>query len=210
MVNNNKILKITNIPIKPYFENNVPNNKAPDIPTRSLKEEIGVGYKGELYGGFMATNNGVKLIEYNARFGDPEVMNLLSLLDTDFAKVCFDITSGNLSDVDFKKEASVCKYIVPEGYGINPNKNATLIVNEDYQIFSSLYYAAVNVNEDGKISTTSSRTAALVSTSDSISDAEEKCEKGLEYISGKNLFVRHDIAKDHLIQKRVKNMEKIR
>ena len=178
--------------------------------TRSLKEEIGVGYKGVLYGGFMATNNGIKLIEYNARFGDPEVMNLLSLLDTDFAKVCFDITSGNLSDVDFKKEASVCKYIVPEGYGINPNKNATLIVNEDYQNFSSLYYAAVNVNEDGKISTTSSRTAALVSTSDSISDAEEKCEKGLEYISGKNLFVRHDIAKDYLIEKRVKNMEKIR
>ena len=75
----------------------------------ALLEHTGHAYKGILYGGFMATRDGVKLIEYNARFGDPEAMNLLSLLDTDFASVCSDIVNGNLGTVNFRKEASVCK-----------------------------------------------------------------------------------------------------
>ena len=176
----------------------------------SLKEEFGVGYKGILYGGFMATKDGAKLIEYNARFGDPEAMNLLSLLDTDFAKICFDIGTGNLEDANFRKEASVCKYIVPEGYGSSPNSEATLVVDGAYNEYSNLYYAAVNLEDDDTISTTSSRAAGIVSTGESLSAAEESCEMGLSKISGKNLFVRHDIAKADLIQKRIENMEDIR
>ena len=176
----------------------------------SLKEEFGVGYKGILYGGFMATKDGAKLIEYNARFGDPEAMNLLSLLDTDFAKICFDIGSGNLEIANFRKEASVCKYIVPEGYGSSPNSEATLVVDEAYNEYSNLYYAAVNLENDDTISTTSSRAAGIVSTGESLSAAEDSCEMGLSKISGKNLFVRHDIAKADLIQKRIDNMENIR
>ena len=139
----------------------------------SLKEEFGVGYKGILYGGFMATKDGAKLIEYNARFGDPEAMNLLSLLDTDFAKICFDIGSGNLEIANFRKEASVCKYIVPEGYGSSPNSEATLVVDEAYNEYSNLYAAAVNLENDDTISTTSSRAAGIVSTGESLSAAEE-------------------------------------
>ena len=176
----------------------------------ALLKHTGSEYKGILYGGFMATKDGVKLIEYNARFGDPEAMNLLSLLDTDFASVCSDIVNGCLSSVNFRKEASVCKYIVPEGYGSNPNPDATLIVDDRYNEFSNLYYAAVNMEASGEISTTSSRAGAMVSTSSTIELAEEKCEQGLEYVSGNNLFVRHDIAKSHLIEKRMKNMEEIR
>ena len=176
----------------------------------ALLRHTGIEYKGILYGGFMATKNGIKLIEYNARFGDPEAMNLLSLLDTDFASVCCGIVEGNLDSVKFRNEASVCKYIVPEGYGSNPNPDATLVVNGSHKQFSNLYYAAVNLDSSGNITTTSSRAAAIVATSSTIEKAEEKCEKGLEYISGDNLFVRHDIAKSHLIEKRLKNMEKIR
>ena len=176
----------------------------------ALLKHTGSEYKGILYGGFMATKDGVKLIEYNARFGDPEAMNLLSLLDTDFASVCSNIVNGCLSSVNFRKEASVCKYIVPEGYGSNPNLDATLIVDDRYNEFSNLYYAAVNVEASGEISTTSSRAGAMVSTSSTIGLAEGKCEQGLEYVSGNNLFVRHDIAKSHLIEKRMKNMEEIR
>ena len=158
--------------------------------SKALFEHTGKSYKGILYGGFMVTHNGVKLIEYNARFGDPEAMNLLTLLDSDFA--------------------SVCKYVVPKGYGSNPSVDATLEVNESYRNHSNLYYAAVNRDENDIISTTSSRAAAIVSSGKTISDAEEKCEKGLEYISGNNLFTRHDIAKPDLIQKRITNMENIR
>ena len=177
---------------------------------KALFEHTGKNYKGILYGGFMVTHNGVKLIEYNARFGDPEAMNLLTLLDSDFASVCSNIISGTLKSVIFRNEASVCKYVVPKGYGSNPSVDATLEVNESYRNYSNLYYAAVNMDKNGIISTTSSRAAALVSSGKTISEAEEKCEKGLKYISGNNLFTRHDIAKPDLIQKRITNMEAIR
>ena len=176
----------------------------------ALKNEYNEGYKGILYGGFMATRNGVKLIEYNARFGDPEAMNLLTLLDSDFASVCMSMANGSLVDVKFRNEASVCKYVVPKGYGSNPANDATLIVNDSYREHSDLYYAAVNVNDLGDITTTSSRAAAIVSTGDDIKTAESRCEAGLSHISGNNIFVRHDIAKPHLIEKRIQNMESIR
>ena len=158
----------------------------------------------------MATRDGVKLIEYNARFGDPEAMNLLTLLDSDFASVCMSMANGNLVDVKFRNDASVCKYVVPKGYGSNPVNDATLIVNDSYKEHSDLYYAAVNVDDSGDITTTSSRAAAVVSTGHDIGTAESRCESGLSYISGNNIFVRHDIAKPHLIDKRIQNMESIR
>jgi phosphoribosylamine-glycine ligase len=54
----------------------------------TASKEIGEEYKGILYGGFMLTKDGLRVIEYNARFGDPEVMNVLPLLQTDFVEVC--------------------------------------------------------------------------------------------------------------------------
>ena len=188
-------------------------NEAREINERveyALREEFGEGYKGILYGGFMITSQGVKLIEYNARFGDPEAMNLLTLLDDDFASICMNIAEGSLGDVQFKREASVCKYIVPKGYGSNPAKDATLIVNDSYDDYADLYYAAVNLEDSGIIATTSSRAAAVVSKGKDIAEAESKCEQGLSYISGNNLYVRNDIAKANLIDKRIKNMESIR
>ena len=73
-----------------------------------------------MYGGFMITRDGVKLIEYNARFGDPEAMNILPLLKTDFIDVCRAIIDGTLDrlDIEFEKKATVCKYVVPKGYGL--------------------------------------------------------------------------------------------
>ena len=120
------------------------------------------------------------------------------------------LANGSLVDVKFRNEASVCKYVVPKGYGSNPANDATLIVNDSYREHSDLYYAAVNINDSGDITTTSSRAAAIVSTGHDIETAESRCESGLSYISGNNIFVRHDIAKPHLIDKRIQNMESIR
>ena len=178
--------------------------------SQALLDFTGEPYRGILYGGFMATANGVKLIEYNARFGDPEAMNLLALLDSDFASICSKIVGGNLDTVNFRKEASVCKYVVPKGYGSNPSKDTTLFVDNSYKDSSDLYYAAVNLNSKGVITTTSSRAVAVVSTGGSIEEAEQKCESGLAHVSGKNLFTRHDIGKADLIQKRINHMEKLR
>ena len=105
--------------------------KINELTALALKNKFGYGYKGVLYGGFIATSEGVKLIEYNARFGDPEAMNVLSLLKSDFIDICKGITGGNLKNIDvhFRNRASVCKYAVPKGYPNKPIKGEEIYVN---------------------------------------------------------------------------------
>jgi len=57
-----------------------------------------------MYGGFIVTRDGVRLLEYNARFGDPEAMNILPLLKTDFVDICKAIINGTLKDLDVEFE----------------------------------------------------------------------------------------------------------
>src|SRR5512137_2319359 len=85
----------------------------------SALRKDGNEYRGAMYGQFMLTKEGPKVIEFNARFGDPEAMNVLSLLDSDFSAICQKMASGSISKMDarFMRKASVCKYVVPEGYG---------------------------------------------------------------------------------------------
>ena len=176
---------------------------------KAVKDKFGEGYKGILYGGFMATANGVKLIEYNARFGDPEAMNVLSLLESDFIEICNGIADGSLNkvDVQFSNKATVCKYAVPEGYPDSPVKdeqiNISKINNPD-----GLFYASVDI-QNGKLVEAGSRTIAVVGMANSISNAEKIAEKEVSAIDGP-LFHRSDIGTDMVIQKRINHMKSIR
>ena len=86
-------------------------------------ERTGSPYKGILYGQFMNTAEGPKVIEFNARFGDPEAMNVLSLLSSDLSEIVCRIAEGSLaaSHVSFNSRATVCKYLVPKGYPDTPH-----------------------------------------------------------------------------------------
>src|SRR5208337_2163246 len=86
-------------------------------------ERKGQSYKGVLYGQFMNTAQGPKVIEFNARFGDPEAMNVLSLLTSDLSEIVYRIVEGSLSPshAEFAPQATVCKYLVPEGYPDSPH-----------------------------------------------------------------------------------------
>ena len=176
---------------------------------KAVKDKFGEGYQGILYGGFMATANGVKLIEYNARFGDPEAMNVLSLLESDFIEICNGIADGSLNKVDvhFSNKATVCKYAVPEGYPNKPVKDEQIdistIKNPD-----GLFYASVNI-QNGKLVEAGSRTVAVVGMANSISNAEKIAEKEVSAIAGP-LFHRSDIGTDMVIQKRINHMKSIR
>jgi hypothetical protein len=85
---------------------------------RALRTATGRPYRRGLYGGFMTTADGVRLIEYNARFGDPEAVNVLSILDLDLLEICWNAAIGDLASVAvrFAQKATVCKSVVPEGY----------------------------------------------------------------------------------------------
>ena len=176
---------------------------------KALKDKFGYGYKGILYGGFITTANGVKLIEYNARFGDPEALNVLSILKSDFIEICNGIVDGRLDQVDvqFENKATVCKYAVPEGYPDNPVKGESIdlsrIKNHD-----GLFYASMNAHE-GRLVEAGSRTIAVVGIADSISIAEQIAETEISAVGGP-VFHRSDIGTDASVKERVTQMELLR
>ena len=176
---------------------------------KAVKDKFGEGYQGILYGGFMATESGVKLIEYNARFGDPEAMNVLSLLESDFIEICNSIVGGTLKNVDikFQNKATVCKYAVPEGYPNNPVKDEQIDISK-IKNPDGLFYASVDI-QNGKLVEAGSRTVAVVGMANSISNAEKIAEKEMSVIAGP-LFHRSDIGTDMVIQKRINHMKAIR
>ena len=171
----------------------------------ALKDKFGEGYKGVLYGGFIATASGVKLIEYNARLGDPEAMNVLPLLDSCFIDICNGIVDGNLSSVDvqFKAKATVCKYAVPKGYPDKPIRGVPIEIS-GVQNPEQLFYASVDV-KDGQFILAGSRAVAAVGIADNISSAEEIAEKNISAIKGP-VFHRTDIGTKKLIQKKLDHM----
>jgi phosphoribosylamine---glycine ligase len=176
----------------------------------AVEKETGEKYRGFLYGQFMATKEGVKVIEYNARLGDPEAMNILSILESDMVEACEKIGSGGLGRLRFKEKATVCKYLVPEGYPSNPKKDLEIRVDEERirDTGAIPYYAAVREDE-GRILTSSSRAVAIVGIADSIGDAQEIAEKCTAYVSGE-LIHRKDIGTEKLLEKRIHHMRGIR
>jgi len=176
---------------------------------KALYNKFDRGYKGILYGGFIATKDGVKLIEYNARFGDPEAMNVLALLKTDFVNICEAVVSGDLDKlkVEFENKATVCKYIVPEGYPDNPIKDKVIDLSE-VKDKDMIYYAAVDQKDEG-LYLTGSRAIALVGVVDELNEAEKIVEGEIKNIKGP-LFHREDIGTEELVNKRVEMMKEVR
>ncbi|HEX9708964.1 MAG TPA: phosphoribosylamine--glycine ligase [Candidatus Thermoplasmatota archaeon] len=175
----------------------------------------GCPFVGVLYGQFMATVDGPRVIEFNARFGDPEAMNVLPLLETNYVDVCAAMADGALKDLDvrFQAKATVCKYVVPRGYG-SPGvaAGAALRVDEPAvtRAGARLYYAAVDAEaEGGVLRTTSSRALAVVGVADRLGEAERAAEAALAAVEGE-YDVRHDIGTPLLVARRVERMKGLR
>jgi len=171
----------------------------------------GIVYKGVIYGQFMITGKGPKVIEINARFGDPEGMNVLSTFNGNFITVMEDIINGDIkNNFNFDKKATVVKYVVPQGYGTKPKEGEEIHIDEEKikNQGAKIYYGSVNLL-DGKILTTHSRAIAIVGINESLEKAEKTVENSLKYVQG-NVFVRHDIGKIDTIKKKIEKMRTIR
>ncbi|HJK11825.1 MAG TPA: phosphoribosylamine--glycine ligase, partial [Methanocorpusculum sp.] len=168
----------------------------------------GCPYKGVLYGQFMNTADGPKVIEFNARFGDPEAMNVLTLLDSDFVTIAEHIVAGTLTpdDVSFKKQATVCKYIVPKDYPEHPHAGDPITLGSHENTI--LYYANV-VEENGVLQTQTSRTMAFVGVGADLAEAEIAAETACRNVSG-NVRHRADIGTEALFAKRIAHMKELR
>ncbi|MCD6461583.1 MAG: phosphoribosylamine--glycine ligase [Thermoplasmata archaeon] len=176
----------------------------------AMREE-GTPYKGILYGQFMLTRDGPKVVEFNARFGDPEAMNVLSILDDPLEEIFRGLVSGDLpTKASFRHLATVCRYVVPVGYGSSPKKGVRLEVDEKRirESGALLFYASVD-ERDGAVYTTTSRSLAVVGASPEMKGAVESCERALEAVRGE-YYVRHDIGTPEAIERKKRHMEQVR
>ena len=174
----------------------------------ALYKETGEYYKGIMYAGLIKTKNGVKLVEYNARFGDPEAMNVLPLMETGFVELFNAIINKQLHKlkINFQNKATVCKYVVPEGYPDNPAKNQKITIGK-LPRNAKLYYASVE-QKNGDVYTTSSRAIACLGIAENLQKAEEIAEEATKSVKGR-LFHREDIGTKKLIEKRIAHMKNI-
>ncbi len=176
----------------------------------ALRRE-GTPYVGALYGQFMYTRRGPVVIEINARFGDPEAMNVLPILETNFVDILRAMVSSTLADLElrFAPKATVCKYIVPKGYGVKSLAGVPLDIDMETINRSSavLFYASVDERE-GRIYTTTSRSLAMVGIGDDLAEAEGKAEVALGAVSGE-YDARHDIGKPEAIERKLRHMQEV-
>jgi phosphoribosylamine--glycine ligase len=177
--------------------------------TEAMRKD-GNPFRGILYGQFMATKRGAKVIEFNARFGDPEAMNVVPLVKGSFVEILQKMADGNLGNVEFDDSSTVVKYLVPEGYPGKSVKDAEVGINRDEikKAGARVYYASV-YDSDGKILTTGSRSFGILGIAENIEEAERVAEKGCNSVSGP-LWHRKDIGTKELLEKRIRHMQELR
>ncbi len=178
----------------------------------ALQKECGAPFTGILYGGFIAVKNGIRVIEYNARFGDPEALNLLPLLETDFVDVCKAVIDGTLDtlNVHFARKATVCKYIVPRSYPeAKTEKGQPVTFPKALPANARVYFGDVAEDEQGGLHLGGSRTAGIVGIGDSIAEAEALAQSLCEQVQGPVRF-RKDVGTKALIEKRIETMKRLR
>ena len=166
-------------------------------------------YTGVLYGQFMLTAEGIRVVEFNARLGDPEAMNVLPAMETPLADVVRAARDGTtLPDLSFAPTATVCKYAVPAGYPTDPEGGARISVDEDSVGDALLFYASVDERSDG-LYTTTSRSFAVVGRGERIAAAERQAAAALD-AAGDGLRARHDVGTADLVQQRVDHARRLR
>jgi len=177
----------------------------------ALEKEKMIRYKGIIYGQFMLSRKGPVIIEYNVRFGDPEAINVLSLLKGNFLNICYKIIEGELkeNDVSFEDLATTCVYLVPKGYPTNPIKDKVVEIDEKgiNNEGVELYYASIK-KIGNMLYTTGSRSLALLAKSESIYEASEACYRAIKYVKGE-LHYRTDIGTKKLMEKRLEKLRKL-
>jgi phosphoribosylamine--glycine ligase len=162
--------------------------KAVNIIIKTLNafnKETGETCKGFLYGQFMKTNKDLKLIEYNFRPGDPEWMNTMSIVKDNLIDIIKYLMDEVKKPVNFEDKATVCKYIVPEGYPKKMNQILDVKFDDEKinEIGVNIYYSS-GLDKQSKLRVGCERGIAFVSKADTIQKANELVEKAISTIDG--------------------------
>jgi phosphoribosylamine--glycine ligase len=173
----------------------------------------GISYRGVLYGGFMLTSRGPLLLEYNARFGDPEGINVLSLYEPgDFAELLCGVATGRVDPalVRFRLRATVCRYLVPPGYPTQAKTGGLLDIDELAidALGVHVRYGAVEPAGPHRVRMLGSRALALVGEASAIHEAAARVEAALAFVRG-DYQVRHDIGTQADVARRTEHMRRL-
>ncbi len=166
-------------------------------PTVDAMKAEGREFKGVIFFGLMLTEEGPKVLEYNARFGDPEAQVVLPRLKNDIIDVMEACIDGSLDQIDlqFEDKACVCVVLASDGYPVSYEKGFPItgfdkFDNKDYFCF----HAGTAFDKDGNIVTNGGRVLGITAKADTLVEARAKAYEATEWIEFKNKYMRHDIA----------------
>lgn len=165
-------------------------------PTIAAMAKEGRTYRGCLYLGLMVTADGPKVVEFNARFGDPETQVVLPLLDSDLVAIMCACADGTLADVPirWKDGAAVCVVLASGGYPGHYEKGQEIHGLADAEAMGALVFHAGTAMKDGKLVTNGGRVLGVVGRGADISSAVDAAYAAATKISFKDAYYRKDIA----------------
>ena len=167
-------------------------------PTVDAMAKEGREFKGIIFFGLMLTENGPKVLEYNARFGDPETQVVLPRMKTDIVDIfeaCIDGTLDQI-DLEFEDNAAVCVVLASEGYPVKYEKGYEIHGLEKFKDTDGYYvFHAGSALKDGKIVTNGGRVLGVTAKGEDLKAARENAYKAVDWIDFDNKYFRHDIGK---------------
>ena len=160
-------------------------------PTAAAMVEEGCSFCGVLYGGLMKTKSGIKVIEFNARFGDPETEVILPRMTSDICQVFCDVADGKQPTITWNDMATLGIVLASKGYPGSYEKGYVIEGTED--VDGSIYHMGTAL-KDGKYVTSGGRVMIVVCQAPTLREAQQKAAAEVAKIKCDNLFHRTDIG----------------
>lgn len=156
-------------------------------------------FTGVIFFGLMLTEDGTKVLEYNARFGDPEAQVVLPRMKNDILDVMEACVDGRLDTIDlqFEDNAAVCVVLASDGYPVSYEKGFEITGLEQFDGKDDYYcyHAGTKQNEAGKIVTNGGRVLGITACGRDLKEARAKAYEAVEWVDFENKYMRHDIGK---------------
>ena len=156
-------------------------------------------FTGVIFFGLMLTEDGPKVLEYNARFGDPEAQVVLPRMKNDIIDVMEACVDGKLDmiDLQFEDNAAVCVVLASDGYPVAYEKGFPISGFENFEGKDDYYcfHAGTAFDKDGRIVTNGGRVLGITATGKDLKEARAKAYEATEWITFENKYMRHDIGK---------------
>ena len=156
-------------------------------------------FKGVIFFGLMLTPKGPRVLEYNARFGDPEAQVVLCRMENDIMDVVDACLDGTLDKVDLKFEdnAAVCVVLASDGYPVSYEKGFPITGLENFKGKDDYYcfHAGTKFDAEGRVVTNGGRVLGITAKGKDLKEARKKAYEATEWVSFENKYMRHDIGK---------------